>query len=59
VFLKNVDRWQKTLPIDLLRDKASFINRSGKFGPFFQGNIKKIKHAGDYEAIISAHKQMP
>lgn len=59
VFIKNVDRWEKTLPIDMLRGEASFINRSGKFGPFFQGRIKKIKHVTDYEAIIAAHKQMP
>jgi hypothetical protein len=58
VFIKNVDRWAKTLPVEMLRDEASFINRSGKFGPFFQGSIKNIKHVGDYEAIIAAHKQM-
>jgi hypothetical protein len=57
VFITDLNRWEKPLKIDLLRGETSFIKRSGKFGPFFQGSIKKIKHPDDYRAIIAAHKQ--
>jgi hypothetical protein len=52
VFLKEVNRWVKPLPVDNLCGKASFVRSSGKFGFFFQGSVKKMKHLGDYEAII-------
>lgn len=57
VFIKEVDRWPKPLPSEVLRGKASFMRGSGKIGPFFQGSLKKIKNTKDYEAIISTHKQ--
>ena len=58
VFIKNVDRWAKTLSVDSLRDGSPSANRSSKFGSFFQGSIKKIKNTNDYQAIINAHKQV-
>jgi predicted RNA-binding protein with PUA-like domain len=58
VFLRDVDRWAKPLPIENLRGKDSFVAMGGKLGSFFQGSIKKIKHPEDYSTIIKEHKLM-
>jgi hypothetical protein len=56
VFLKEVDKWAKPLPIECLRGKDSFVGGGGKFGSYFQGCIKKIKHKEEYDTIISEHE---
>jgi hypothetical protein len=56
VFLKDVDKWVKPLPIENLRGKDSFVGGGGKFGPYFQGSIKKIKTREEYDLIISEHE---
>ena len=56
VFLKDVDRWAKPLPIECLRGKDSFVASGGKFGSHFQGSIKKIKNKEDYDIIIREHE---
>lgn len=58
VFLKEVDRWTKPLPIECLRGKDSFVEGSGKFGSYFQGSIKKIKRKQEYDTIIREHELM-
>lgn len=58
IFLKEVDRWVKPLPIKCLRGKDSFVVGGGKFGSYFQGSIKKIKHKQEYDTIIREHELM-
>jgi len=58
VFLKAVDRWAKPLPMECLRGKDSFVAGGGKFGSYFQGSIKKIKHKEEYDTIIHEHELM-
>jgi hypothetical protein len=55
VFLKNIDRWNKPLPVDQLKGKGSFVRGSGTFASFFKGSIKKIDSRKEYEAVISEH----
>ena len=56
VFLKEVEKWAKPLPIECLRGKDSFVGGGGKFGSYFQGSIKKIKHKEEYDTIIREHE---
>ncbi len=58
VFLKEVDRWAKPLPMECLRGKDSFVAGGGKFGSYFQGSIKKIKRKEEYDTIIREHELM-
>lgn len=58
VFLKLVDKWVKPLPMECLRGKDSFVASGGKFGSYFQGSIKKIKHKGEYDTIVREHELM-
>ena len=58
VFLKDVERWAKPLPIENLRGKDSFVAGGGKFGSHFQGRIKKIKRKEEYDTIIREHELM-
>ena len=56
VFLKDVEKWAKPLPADSIKDNPSFAHSGGNLGAFFQGSIKIIKRAEDYNAIIREHK---
>ena len=56
VFLREIDKWAKPLPIENLREKGPFATGGGKFGPFFQGTIKKIKRKAEYDTIIHEHE---
>jgi hypothetical protein len=56
VFLGKVDKWDKPLPAECLRDNPSFVHSGGNLGAFFQGSIKKIKRSEDFGAIIREHK---
>jgi|SRR3990170_6498385 len=58
VFLKEVSKWAKPLPIECLRGKKSFVAGGGKFGSYFQGSIKKIKHREEYDTIVREHELM-
>lgn len=58
VFVKNVKRWAKPLPMESLRGKDSFVAGGGKFGSHFQGSIKKIKHKAEYDTILREHQLM-
>ena len=55
VFVKNVEKWEKPLPIECLRGKASLAHRGGNVGAHFQGAIKKIERK-DYYAILHEHE---
>ncbi len=55
VFIKEVDKWSKPLPIECLKGKESLAHRGGKVGSHFQGSIKKIERV-DYEAILHEHE---
>ena len=55
VFLKDINRWVKPLPMEALRGKESFVANGGKFSTFFQGSIKKISRK-EYETIFSEHE---
>ncbi|NLE06534.1 MAG: EVE domain-containing protein [Crenarchaeota archaeon] len=57
VFIKNVDRWSNKLSVDSLRTEKPLKYRNINIGTFFKGNIKKIRQANDYTAIIKFHKQ--
>jgi hypothetical protein len=52
VFIKEVDKWAKPLPVECLRGKESV----GNFGAHFQGSIKKIKRKEDYDALLHEHE---
>ena len=54
VHLTDIKIWNKTLPIERLRGKASFVPVEGNYGSFLQGSIKKILKP-DFEAIESEH----
>ncbi len=56
VFLNEVDKWAKPLPVECLREKVSFIRGGRNSGLFFQGPIKKIKNPADYRTIIREHR---
>jgi hypothetical protein len=56
VFVKNVDKWAKPLPMECLRGKDSFVAAGGKFGSHFKGSIKKIKNKEEYDIIIQEHE---
>jgi hypothetical protein len=58
VFLKELCRWAKPLPMECLRGKDSFVVGGGKFGSYFQGSIKKIKHKGEFDTIVREHELM-
>jgi hypothetical protein len=55
VFLKNIDKWNKPVPVEQLKGKGSFVRGTGTFASFFQGNIKKMESRKEYEAVISEH----
>ena len=55
VFLKEINRWAKPLPIESLHGKESFVANGGKINPFFQGSIKKMGRQ-EYEIIIREHE---
>jgi len=55
VFLKDINRWAKPLPIESLHGKESFVPEGGKVKPFFKGTIKKISRQ-EYEIIYREHK---
>jgi hypothetical protein len=57
VFLKEVEKWTPPLPADHLQGKVSFAKGGGSTVElFFQGSIKKIKDAKDFETIIKEHE---
>lgn len=58
VFVTNVERWAKPLPIESLRGKDSFVAGGGKFGSHFQGSIKRIRHKQEYDTILREHELM-
>jgi hypothetical protein len=55
VFLKDICRWTKPLPIENLHGKESFVADGGKITPFFQGSIKGISRQ-TYETIFREHE---
>jgi hypothetical protein len=55
VFIKDVEKWTKFLPIKVLREMESFGQRDAKVGTHFQGIIKKIDPK-TYRAIIQEHE---
>lgn len=57
VFLKDINRWAKPLPMESLHGKESFV-KGGKFSPFFQGAIKKIS-IQEYKIILHEHELVP
>jgi hypothetical protein len=54
VFLKDIEKWQKPLPIESLRGKVSFVPISQHYGSYLQGSIKKISEF-NYNTIIHEH----
>ena len=52
--MKDIKKWNKTLPIERLRGKVSFVPAEGNYGTFLQGSIKKIL-TSDFEAIENEH----
>ncbi len=58
VFLKDVHKWVKPLPMECLRGKESFVPNGGKFGAYFQGSIKKIKTKQEFDTILREHELM-
>jgi hypothetical protein len=44
VSLKNIVIWSKTLPIERLRGKVSFVPEDQNFGSFLQGSVKRISN---------------
>jgi hypothetical protein len=57
VFIKEIHKWAKHLPVESLRTAESFHNY-GNLGAYFQGSIKKIKNSSDYKALITLTKQI-
>jgi hypothetical protein len=58
VYIKEVKKWARPLPIESLRGKDSFVSVGGKFGAYFKGSIRKIKNKQEYETIIREHELM-
>lgn len=56
VFLRDVDKWAKSLPVESLRGKESFVAAGGKLGAYFQGSIKKLKSGEAYHIILREHE---
>jgi hypothetical protein len=56
VFIKDIDKWSKPLPLEAFRGKESFVPGGGKIGAFFKGYIKKIKHQEEYDIVIREHE---
>ena len=55
VFLKNIRKWAKPLPMENLHGKESFVPDGERIVPFFQGNIKRISRK-TYETIFREHE---
>ena len=55
VFLKEIKKWVKPLPMEALRGKESFVADGGTITPFFQGAIKKIS-SKEYGIIFREHE---
>jgi hypothetical protein len=55
VFIKNVDKWVKPVPIEALRGKDTLAHKGGTVGAHFQGAIKKIERK-DYSVILHEHE---
>jgi hypothetical protein len=55
VFIKNVDKWHKPLPIECMRGKKSLSHKGINVGTHFQGSTKKIKST-EYDAILQEHE---
>jgi hypothetical protein len=56
VFLRDIDKWGKPLPMEAFRGKDSFVPGGGKVGAFFKGYIKKIKHKEEFDMVIREHE---
>jgi hypothetical protein len=57
VFIKEIHKWAKHLPVESLRTAESLHNYAN-LGAYFQGSIKKMKSSNDYTALIALHKQI-
>lgn len=57
VFLRDVDQWNKTLPIERLRGKVPFVPVDQNYGSYFQGSVKRISKL-DYDTIVQEHEIM-
>ncbi len=55
VFIKDVHKWNKPLPVGNLKGKDGFVHRTCSVGSHFQGSLKKIEKI-DYEAIMHEHE---
>jgi hypothetical protein len=55
VFIKDVHKWGKSLPIGVLKGKDGLVHQTVNVGSHFQGRLKKIEKA-DYEAIMHEHE---
>ena len=55
VFIKDVHKWAKPLPIKYLKEKESLGQRGVKVGTHFQGSIKEIDNK-EYVAILNEHE---
>jgi len=55
VFFKDIDKWDKPLPIECLRGKVSFIPINGNYGSYLQGSVKRISKP-DYDTIVREHE---
>jgi hypothetical protein len=55
VFLRDVNKWGKPLPVESLRGKESFVTAGGKLGAYFQGSFKKLKSGEGYHIIVREH----
>ena len=55
VFVKNVDKWAKPVPVERLRGKESLAHRGGNVGAHFQGSVKKIERK-EYGVILHEHE---
>jgi hypothetical protein len=58
VFLTEINKWIKPLPVELLKGKGAFGDGRPKFGQFFKGNIKKLNGLEEYETILHEYQEM-
>jgi hypothetical protein len=57
VYLNDIVSWNKTLPIERLRGKVTFVPSDTNYGSFFQGSIKGISRT-DFGEIENEHQTM-
>lgn len=55
VFIRDIQKWKRHLPVQSLKDKELFHGRTS-IGSYFQGSIKQIKNGEDFKALVALYK---